>query len=119
MIIKLPIGLNRSATFNVGPDQGKVQVETGKKTLVLDLYNENTVKLGLADELPAADMSGIKKMAVLIAAGVFVLVLALFLVLYRSDRMLKLKERLAYTKLEVELVSFRHNKWVGRAVSFI
>lgn len=43
IVFKLPYGTEQKIVFNVGPDQGKVEVEYGTHRYILDLYSESTI----------------------------------------------------------------------------
>ncbi|MHC1732032.1 MAG: ArnT family glycosyltransferase [Bacteroidales bacterium] len=77
--VRLSYGTKRNLTFNVGPDQGIVQIGIGGKNKIIDLYNENTVDVGLQYELPEVETRRLEIMAIFVSAFIIFLLLIWFI----------------------------------------
>lgn len=92
--INLPSGSNRSLTFNMGPDQGMVNVSIERNNIPLDLYNENTVNLGWSYVLPAGNLDGTEHTAKLVGcASFFIALIVLLLLCFKCNLPAEKKER--------------------------
>ncbi len=85
--VRLPSKMNRSLTFNVGPDEGSVKIIIGKNTTIFNLSAEEDAPLGVAYELPVfSQYKNLTKSATYVAAVVFVLIFMVVLHLSRRTK---------------------------------
>ncbi len=95
--VGFPRGSGRTLTFNVGPDQGIAKVVVDGKELHFDLFNENTVPLGLPYALP--DTRPRPSGAGWLSITAFLLVAAVTVCLSVNDKTRKCRKEVTSTGL--------------------
>lgn len=84
--VELPIGENRTVTFNAGPDEGIVKIICNNEEIIYDLSNEEIVPLGLPYNLPnSVDDTSFDFRNLFIAIAVFVFTVILSIVFLMRD----------------------------------
>lgn len=92
--VELPIGENRTVTFNAGPDEGIVKIICNNEEIIYDLSNEQTVPLGLPYNLPnSVDDTSFDFRNLFIAIAVFVFTVILSIVFLMRDNTSKYVHR--------------------------
>lgn len=62
--LRLPIGTERTLVFNIGPDEGTVDVSVGQKSLEWDLYSAESIDYGGGFQLPYVRFVNLVKLSI-------------------------------------------------------
>ena len=83
--LKIPSGEKFETTFNVGPEQGKVEVDARGKKIILDLRADAEIEMGKSFELPMLSGCGVsqyvinRNAAIVVGAVAIIMIFAIFL----------------------------------------
>ena len=83
--LKIPGGEKFETTFNVGPEQGKVEVDARGKKIILDLRADAEIEMGKSFELPMLSGCGVsqyvinRNAAIVVGAVAIIMIFAIFL----------------------------------------
>ena len=83
--LKIPSGEKFETTFNVGPEQGKVEVDARGEKIILDLRADAEIEMGKSFELPMLSGCGVsqyvinRNAAIVVGAVAIIMIFAIFL----------------------------------------
>jgi len=93
--LKIPGGEKFETTFNVGPEQGKVEVDARGKKIILDLRADAEIEMGKSFELPMLSGCGVsqyvinRNAAIVVGAVAIIMIFAIFYCIRKENQQRK------------------------------